>query len=297
MEQQVRKRPALFRALGKDDPPAEVTIRGVPYRREAIYKHDSWAATSVYINDAGERAICKFNRRQPVFIVPMGWLGRALAAREAAFLNRLADTGCVPEDLGPVSANGRMLPYAMARVFIEGVAFRSPDQVDEAFFEALRDGLTRIHEHDVAYVDLHKRENILIAADGRPVFLDFQVSYGLRKSWLGGGPVSRYVLRQLQELDDYHYLKHVSKCCPDMIPDADRYLQRTGLVRLHRRIARPFKYLRKKLLIGLRIRDASGRVETELEPEIAFRREGRAAGPERDDSGIGSSDRPTAGAA
>jgi hypothetical protein len=271
---QVRKRPATFRALGNDEPPVEVSIGGETYRCVSVFKHDSWAATALYANDNGEQAICKFNRRQPIGIVPMRWLGRTLASREAGFLQRLSDVELVPRDLGPVSVDGKVLPYAMARTYIEGTAFRLPEQVDTRFFEHLREALTQIHQHDMAYVDFHKRENILIAEeDGRPYFLDFQVSYGLKPGWLGSGPVARYVLRQMQDLDEYHFRKHVAKCCPEALTEEERqkYLELTPLVRAHRRIAKPFKFLRMKLLIALRIRDKTGSVESEYEPEIAFR--------------------------
>jgi len=287
----VRKRPALFRALGDDDPPSEVLIGGVPYERITIYKHDSWAATACYANASGEKAVCKFNRRQPIFIIPMVWLGRGLASREAGFLKRLSDVELVPRDLGEVIVDGKVLRYAMARTHIEGEPFRRPDQVDARFFEDLRRTLDQIHAHDVAYVDLHKRENILISEDGRPYFLDFQVGYGLGSGWLHGGRLARYVLGQLRELDDYHVRKHIAKCMPETLTPQERarYLQLTPLVRVHRKIARPLKYLRLKLLIALHIRDATGSVESEYEPEIAFRT------PAQDDSlGPDDADRPSA---
>src|ERR1700684_3126315 len=60
----VRKRPALFRALGDSDPPKSVSVSlgNGEYHVETVLKHDSWAATAVYSNLRGERIICKFNR-------------------------------------------------------------------------------------------------------------------------------------------------------------------------------------------------------------------------------------------
>ncbi|MGC3968602.1 MAG: hypothetical protein QM775_14830 [Pirellulales bacterium] len=79
----VRSRPAWLRALGHDDPPAEVTVDGIVHRRVEIFKHDSWAATGVYqsseqAESSGARIICKFNRRQSLLGLP-GDLGRPLA--------------------------------------------------------------------------------------------------------------------------------------------------------------------------------------------------------------------------
>ena len=44
----VRKRPALFRAMGSADPPRSVCVGGREYRIQAVLKHDSWAATAIY---------------------------------------------------------------------------------------------------------------------------------------------------------------------------------------------------------------------------------------------------------
>ena len=76
----VRPRPPVFRALGAADPPAAVEINDETFERREILKHDSWAATGIYAS-ATRRAICKFNRRQPILGLPMAWLGRRLAAR------------------------------------------------------------------------------------------------------------------------------------------------------------------------------------------------------------------------
>ncbi len=45
--QLVRPRPALFRALGRDEPPSVVTIGGEKHELIEIFKHDSWAATAL----------------------------------------------------------------------------------------------------------------------------------------------------------------------------------------------------------------------------------------------------------
>ena len=61
----VRPRPALFRALGRHDPPSEIEVAGDLYRRSSVFKHDSWAATALYTceADAGEQSQTKRLRR------------------------------------------------------------------------------------------------------------------------------------------------------------------------------------------------------------------------------------------
>ena len=158
----VSKRPALFRALGKSEPPPRVTVLGGDYALLTILKHDSWAATAIYGCAGGARIICKFNRLQPAFIIPLGWLGKILARREAGFMRRLAHLDRVPRDKGAVSAGGRILPNAIARSYIEGEPFHGASIVDAAFFADLRRTLDALHASGMAYVDLHKRENIII---------------------------------------------------------------------------------------------------------------------------------------
>jgi len=269
----VRKRPPLFRALGSADPPKSVWVGGCAYRLHSIFKHDSWAATAIYCDPSGEYITCKFNRVQSVFGFPMSWLGRTLAAREAGFLRRLADIDLVPDDLGPVTANGRELANAVARIYIHGDVFQSPGQVDSSFFVELRHLLDAVHACDMAYVDLHKRENIIVGQDGRPHLIDFQVSVGLGSRWPGNGWLARRIVDKFQEMDDYHYRKHYARCLPEKLTQEElrRYMEPPRIIRAHRRIAIPLRSLRSWLLVALNIRDRSGRAHSELEPEEAFR--------------------------
>ena len=269
----VRKRPALFRALGNSDPPKSISLGSGEYHVETVLKHDSWAATAVYSNLRGERIICKFNRTASAFGIPMSWLGRALAAREAGFLRRLAQVELAPDDLGPVVADGRELRHAMARTYVEGEAFQSAAQIRVEFFAELRRLLDAIHTCDMAYVDLHKRENIIVDRDGRPHLIDFQVSFGAWPRWPGNGRFVHFITRKLQAMDDYHYRKHYARCFPETLtPEQLRqYLEPPGFIRAHRVIGVPLRGLRRRLLASLKIRDRSGDARSELEPEDAFR--------------------------
>ena len=269
----VRKRPALFRALGRDDPPETVTVDGETFGLNTLLKHDSWAATAIYEARSGEKIICKFNRMQSILGIPMGWLGRRLAAREAAFLRRLDDIDLVPPDRGPVHADGRLLANAAARTFIPGAPFKRADQVDRTFFETLENLLAAVHERDMAYVDLHKRENIIVDLSGRPHLIDFQVSVALPNKWPGNGRLGRWFLTRLQEMDRYHYRKHYVRCLGgEMTPEeAEDFIAAPALIRIHRRLSVPLRRLRRRLLVALGIRGKGGMAHTELEPEDAFR--------------------------
>jgi hypothetical protein len=211
-------RPKVFRALGKADPPEQVEIDGHPYRRVDILKHDSWAATALY---QGSRVmvIAKFNRQQSVFGLPMKWLGRWLAQRETRMLQMLADLPNVPDYSGNLAIND-------------------------------------MHARDLAYVDLSKRQNIIVGDDDKPYLIDFQISLNLPGWWPGNGWPMRTVLRLLQDMDDYHVLKHYRDCRPDLLSpeqlDLERY--RPWTIRLGRRIGKPLREIRRKFLVFIGVR-------------------------------------------
>lgn len=278
----VRPRPPLFRALGAKEPPERVVVGGVAYERLTTFKHDSWAATALY--GAGERRItCKFNRVQPVFVIPMRWLGRALARREAGFLDRLADVALVPEQLGPVAVDGRVADNAVARVFVDGRPFRDREGIAPDFIAQLERLLGEVHARGIAYVDLHKRENVIVDREGRPNLIDFQVSLGIGDRWPWNGGLFRRFVALLQETDTYHVRKHHVRLYPeDFTPEArETYAQPPGIIGAHRRFAKPFRRWRRALLARLRVRDRSGMAHSEHEPEVAFRRDDAGEGKTR----------------
>ena len=266
-----RPRPPLFRALGRDEPPESVQLVGESYRRLTIVKHDSWAATAIYAS-ASRQAVCKFNRRQPIFLLPMRWLGRLLAARERGFMERLAGIEGIPVSLGPVCVADHSLEHAVSHEFIAGHPLAEGERVADDFFPRLSDVLAEVHRRGVAHVDLHKRENILVDDAGAPHLIDFQISFAIptRSRWaaaiLGG------TLRMLQRCDEYHLLKHRIRHRPDQLSltAADIQRVRPWWIRAHRSIAVPFRCVRRWLLTQLGIRSGRGQATTEAFPEVAF---------------------------
>lgn len=273
-ERAARPRPPVFRALGADDPPPEVTVNGRAYTRTEIYKHDSWAATALYSGANGEQIVCKFNRAQSVYGVPMTWLGHRLATREARALDRLADLPLFPRTLGPVFANGKRLRNAVARTFIAGHPLGADERVGPNFFTELKTALTAMHSRGLAYVDLHKRENIIVGADGHPYLVDFQICFDVthpRVRWVYG---ARWTFEQLCLADLYHLGKHVRRSdplAPVATPDIPAWL------RLHRVVAVPFRQLRRRLLVARGIRLGHGAASSEVFAEDAVRRESTRA--------------------
>jgi len=274
----VTARPALLRALGRAEPPNGVSVEGADYRLVEVFKHDSWAATARYARGRHE-IVCKFNRQQRILGVPMRWLGHALARREAEALHRLAGVAGIPRGCGPVSAGGRPLPNAVAHDYIDGHPLASHEQVGREFFSKLKALLQQVHDRGIAYVDLHKRENILVGRDGRPWLIDFQVCYGYWRTHHANGLMQQFLMRHLQELDLYHLAKHVLRHRPQQLQELElmEYRDPPQWIHGHRRVTVPLRTLRRRLLMQLRVRGLGGKAASEAFPEDAVRREKLAA--------------------
>ncbi len=270
MSDRGKPRPAMFRALGKQEPPPSVQIDGSTYQLLEVFKHDSWAATAIYQGPA-KKIVCKFNRQQSVLGLPMRWLGRWLARREAAHYRRLADLANVPALCGIVTVDGAPLTYAVAHDYVEGRPLRRDDVLPASFLLELRTAIEELHRRHMAYVDLHKRENILVGDDGKPYLIDFQVSWMLREK--GGGPLRRWFLRQLQAIDRYHLQKHENNLNANVTGTPDTPPARPWWIRLHRLFAVPLRGGRRRLLVALGIRKPGGRATSEHFAEDAVRQE------------------------
>jgi hypothetical protein len=272
LRQMGRPRPPVFRALGADEPPLRVEIEGTVFHRVDVFKHDSWAATALYA--AGQRqVVCKFNRRQPVGPLPMAWLGRALARRESAMFERLARLPGIPRGRGPVMRNGRAIENAVAHDFIPGLPLGRKTVLPPDYFSRLAALLDRMHRRGVAYVDLHKRENVLVGSDGRPYLLDFQIAFAVPLQRRASTWLLSPLLGMFQKADWHNFRKHELKCqCrPTQEELAAFEASRPWFIRLHRLAAVPFREARRRLLSLLGIRTGRGRAASEVFAEVALR--------------------------
>jgi hypothetical protein len=240
-----------MRALGKSALPTELTFGSATWRLARTIKHDFFAATGFYKNDAGRRAVLKMSRSADFAGLPLAWIGRWLCRREVRFYNRLADLPNVPRVLGLVGKNGFVHDYAPGR------PLQKDKPVPDGFFGQLTGLLEEMHRRDIAYVDTNKPENILLGDDGRPHLIDFQISWDLHE--LGDCWLNRWWLRRLQREDFYHILKHKSRLRPDeLTPDEQsRVEHRSPLIRLHRFLTKPYFKFRRRTFQRLR---ASGRL-------------------------------------
>lgn len=270
---QLRPRSKLFRALGDQEPPDTIQIKNEHYKKTQVLKHDSWAATALYEGTSG-LIICKFNRQQPIFGIPMKWLGKALGQRENRFLQLFADVPYLPKFSGYVSLDGQLLSHATAHKYIAGVTLRRyKKKLHDDFFSKLQDVLKIIHDRRVAYVDLNKQENILVDEQGDPYLIDFQICFHLSEHWPWNSAFFRWWLQILQRSDCYYLMKHYTKFRPDLFTPSEfeEARKRPWFLNVHRCIVVPLRTLRRRLLVLLGFRSRNGKATSELFVEEGLR--------------------------
>jgi len=236
-----------MRALGRAGLPPEFTLNGTTYRLLRTVKHDFFAATAFYLDDAANRTVVLKSGRTGDFAgVPLLWLGRWLCRRELRFYTRLADVPNVPGVVGTVGPTGFVHDFVPGRPLEKGLA------IPDTFFDELAGLFGELHRRGLAYVDTNKPQNILLGDDGRPHLIDFQISYDL--SELGDWALNRWWLRRLQNEDLYHVLKHKRRMRPDEMTEGEteRVTRKSALIRFHRFVTRPYFLLRRSTFKRLR---------------------------------------------
>lgn len=247
-----RRPPAWLFALGHDTLPEEVQIDGAVHHRVGVFKHDFFAATGLYEGPLG-KVVMKVGRKQSFYGLPLAWIGRFLVGREHRIYQCVHDLPGVPKCYGMYGRNG------FFHEFVEGRELCRDDRLADDFFPRLSALLEQIHARDIAYVDLEKRENILVGDDGRPYLIDFQISWdrSVRAGRRGG--IGRIILSVLQRSDRYHLLKHWRRLRPDQLTaEQVAAAQPPFWIAWHRLLFRPFTLLRRWILEKLGARPRAG---------------------------------------
>lgn len=243
-------RPWLM-ALGKNDLPSCLTVERAAFRHTKTFKHDFFAATGLYEGPQG-KVILKIGRVAPLFGLPLSWIGRLLARHEARLYALTQGVPGVPRFFGMHGKTG------IVHEFVEGRPLKKDDAPADDFFPRLSAMLARIHALGAAYVDLEKRENILLGDDGSPHLIDFQISWHVPANRGGETWPLRLVRDMLQASDRYHLLKHWRRQRPDQLPPealADA-VNIPFWIRWHRLLFRPLTLLRRRILVWLGARDS-----------------------------------------
>jgi len=232
-----------LRALGRHEPPEQIAIAGGVYRRVTVFKHDFFAATALYEGDNG-KIVLKLGRRSRFLGLPMAWIGRLLVKHEARMYALVDGIPGIPRLIGRWGDNG------FAHEFIEGHELVRREGVNDAFFDRLTALIRELHRRDAAYVDMEKRENILVGDDGKPYLIDFQISWHLPPNRGGRTWPARLLLRALQDADDYHLLKHRRRQRPDLMSPSELAASYEPPLSIswHRVLFRPWTRLRRKAL-------------------------------------------------
>ncbi len=252
-----RKPPGWLFALGDAALPAEVTVGARTFHLVRTFKHDFFAATGLYADHSGQ-AVVKFGRHAPLLGLPMAWLGRRMVGHEARLYEAVDGLPGVPPFLGRIGDAGFVHDYA------DGSDLSRDARLADDFFPRLAELIAAIHARGVAYVDLEKRENILVGSDGRPYLIDFQISWNWPTRSGGSTAMARRVLAVLQQSDRYHLYKHWRRMRPDQLSPAELDAARPPLwIAGHRLIFRPITLARRRILewLGARKRGQKGRSE------------------------------------
>jgi hypothetical protein len=233
------------RILRGKPPRGEFTLGGHTYRLETILKFDFFAVTCRYRGPGG-RAVClKHYHTEPWLGWPLEWAGRLMADREVRHYRLLQDLENVPRLLGRVGKS------AFAHSWVDGNdLLDQKDRLPDDFFDRLEALIRVVHAHGMAYVDMNKPDNVLVGSDGRPVLIDFQISWAPAASWGPVGRLKRRLLAMFQEADLYHVRKLKRLYRPDLMTPEERARskERPWFLNLHRLIGAPLRDLRRKFL-------------------------------------------------
>ena len=186
-----------------------------------VIKRGPWGKADILrVRHDGSEAILKDYSGKSRLI---RWFGRRQMRRERRALRRLHGIAGVPIALGDASPCGLLLE-PVAGEPITKWRRRSREQV-LPMIERLARLVERIHERGVAHLDLRKRDNILVSADGAPHIIDFNASICFEPGSLG----ARLIFPALRHIDRAAILKWKSQLAPDELTPGER--------RRHRRMS------------------------------------------------------------
>ena len=220
-------------------------LGGRTYRLEKVLKQDFFAATGRYAGPDGERVVLKHYHTEPWLGMGLEWAGRRMADREVRHYRMLQDLPNVPRFLGRVGKS------AFVHAWVAGCDLLDrTEKVPDDFFDRLEGLLSAIHARGMAYVDMNKPDNVLVADDGRPVLIDFQISWAPRPSPWPLGAVKRRLLAMLQEADRFHVGKLKRLYRGDLMTPEERAASKRPpwFLRIHRVFGAPLRDLRRRVL-------------------------------------------------
>lgn len=100
-------------------------------------------------------------------------LARVLLERERRALDRLAGLEGVPHVVRAEVADGERV---LVRSFVSGSPLSEAERLPVNFFDELDRLVCALHARGVCHNDLHKEQNVIVADDGAPWLVDFQLA-------------------------------------------------------------------------------------------------------------------------
>jgi len=222
-------------------PPSRLKIRGTSYSFLKILKDDFWARTMLYTGPK-RMAVVKSAYSISYHGLPRKRIARFLAGREAKMHERLSDVRFVPRLLE------RIDDFTFAREYVEGYTLLERPEVNETFFDELLQMVKELHSRGIAYVDLNKRDNIVVGEDGHPYLIDFQISVHRDDLNRFMGPLAEKILQTLQEGDIYHIFKHKRRIRPDLLRpgEYEQGTRKTAWHKVYRFLREPYFRIRRR---------------------------------------------------
>lgn len=166
-------------------PGAEFRLAGQAFRYLACLKRDFFSENHLLEPLAGSgRQVLKLSR-------PLGFLAR----RERERYRRAAGLDGIPA-LGPAQGEHWLL-----HEYVEGRTLDYASAVSADFYDRLEAIVRGLHARGLIYLDLSKRDNVIVRPDGTPALIDFQISLLFARP---GGPV----FEALARADLYQVYKH-----------------------------------------------------------------------------------------
>ncbi len=143
---------------------------------------------------------------------PVRLFGRAQVAREMRALARLRDVPGVPACYGRWGRYGVLIERVDGDRITRWCALHPEGR--SAMFQGLDRLVEQIHARGVVHLDLRKRDNILIGADGLPSIIDFNASCCFDSD---AGPAARLVFSILRRIDASAVGKWKLKLAPALL--------------------------------------------------------------------------------
>ena len=263
-----------LRACGRSNLPAYIRVGGKLYQKVKVFKHDFFAATTLYeslTENANvflpRQVVLKISRLKDFLGLPLNWLGELICEHEVSILRRIRGLKGVPRLLGRYGRIG------LAYEYIPGRSLDERPLLPDDFFDRLDALLRKIHSRNIVYLDLNKRGNVLIGPDAAPYLIDFQISQYIPHRFIGSRRLARFILQTAQKEDLYHLRKHNRQLRRDLMDARQLHdsHKKSLWIRWHRLCTRPFTRIRRRLLYlldkkGLLITEDTDHHQPETDP-------------------------------